>query len=359
VERSIRVAFVAYDFGEYCIRHANALERDGPVMLILPEQLAEPHASLIEPEVDFRPFHRPRLRQPLRQLASVRWILRQIKDFRADVIHFQRGHLWFNFALPFLRRYPLVLTIHDPHHHLGDRGSRNTPQWVMEFGYRRQLKRIVVDELGFADDRVHVVPHVAIGKPPRPEKGTEQPGSILFFGRIWEYKGLDYLIRAQPLINEAVPEAKIVIAGQGEDFQRYERMMVDPDRFVVHNRYVSDDERGTLFQQASVVVLPYVEATQSGVVPVAYTHGKPVVATHTGGLPEAIQDGETGLLVPPRDERALAAAIIRLLKDDGLRRRMGAAGKQHLDTQSSPDRVARQTTEIYRQAIQARTPPAK
>jgi len=359
----IRVALVSYDFGEYCIRHANALQRGGPVMLILPEQLADPHASLIESDVDFRPFDRPRLRQPLRQWVSVRWILRQITDFQPDVIHFQRGHLWFNFALPFLNRYPLVLTIHDPRHHLGDRGSRNTPQWVMDFGHRRadriivhaeQIKQILVDEDGIADDRVHVIPHVAIGNPPRPLDGREQPNLILFFGRIWEYKGLEYLIRAQPLINAKVPEARIVIAGQGEEFRRYERMMVDRDRFIVHNRHIPDDERRRLFQQASVVVLPYVEATQSGVVPVAFTYEKPVVATNTGGLPEAVEHGETGLLVPPRDERALATAIIRLLKDERLRRRMGVAGKRQLYAKCSPEMVARQTAEVYREAIRTR-----
>ena len=76
---------------------------------------------------------------------------------------------------------------------------------------------------------------------------TRNP-TVLFFGRIWEYKGLEYLIRAEPLITAEVPNVKIVIAGEGEDFDRYRRLMVHPERFVVYNEYVSDDVRATLFQ---------------------------------------------------------------------------------------------------------------
>ena len=148
----LRVAFISYDFGEYSIEHANGLLTSGDVMLIIPRELADPHLSLLDPQVDFRPFDKPRLRQPLRQLACIRWIFRQIREFKPDVIHFQRGHLWFNLALPFLKKYSLVVTIHDPRHHIGDLGSQKTPQFIMDFGYRQadhvivhgsQLKKIV------------------------------------------------------------------------------------------------------------------------------------------------------------------------------------------------------------------------
>ena len=140
--------------------------------------------------------------------------------------------------------------------------------------------------------------------------------TVLFFGRIWAYKGLEYLIRAEPLITAEIPDAKIVIAGKGEDFSRYRAMMVHPERFVVHNEFIPDDRRAELFARASVVVLPYVEATQSGVIPVAYTFSKPVVATTVGSIPEMVDDGRTGLLVPPRSEESLAEAIVSLLRDD-------------------------------------------
>ena len=194
----------------------------------------------------------------------------------------------------------------------------------MDFGYRRsdevivhgeQLKQVCVNDLHLPAERVHVIPHITLGNRNAQAHVQEQPNTILFFGRIWEYKGLEYLIKAEPLITARVPDARIVIAGRGEDFDCYRAMMVHPDRFTVYNEYVSDEKRAELFQQASVVALPYTDASQSGVIPVAYTFGKPVVATTVGGLPEAVDEGETGLLVPPRDERALADAILWLLDD--------------------------------------------
>ena len=361
----MKIAFLTYDFGEYSVRHANALMEHADIMLVLPHQLAEPYQAMLNPNVDFRPFDKPRLRQPIRQLARIRWILKQLADYKPDLIHIQSGHLWFNFALPLLkRRYPIVFTIHDPRRHVGDVGSRKTPQSVMDFGYRRadrvivhgmQLKGVVHQAIGIDKDRIHVIPHIALGENAKSAVALPQTEdddrSILFFGRIWEYKGLEYLIRAQPKITARFPDAKIIIGGQGENFQRYRDMMVDVSRFEIHNRWISDGERAQMFERASVVVLPYVEATQSGVVPIAYTHSKPVVATRTGGLPDSVENGKTGLLVPPRNENAIAEAVIRLLEDQDLRQAMGRAGKVKLDDECSPEVVAAQTADVYRRAL--------
>lgn len=356
----MKVAFISYDFGEYCIRLASALARETAVLLLLPHQLAAPHLPKPDQAVNFRPFSKPRFRQPWRQIRRIYTILRQIRNFDPDVIHFQHGHLWFNLALPLLRRYPLVLTIHDPRHHLGDRNAQKTPQMIMDLGYHCadqvivhgcQLKQVTVDKLRIPSEIVHVIPHIVLGDNTVHDQIQEEDHLILFFGRIWEYKGLDYLIRAEPLITAEVPDARIMIAGQGESFARYRRMMVHPERFIVYNEYISHDKRAELFQRASVVALPYVDASQSGVIPIAYTFAKPVVATAVGALPEMVEPGRTGYLVPPCDEGALADAIVRLLRDKELRRQMGANGKRKIDTECSPDAVAQQTLAVYRCAI--------
>ena len=86
---------------------------------------------------------------------------------------FQLGHLWLNLALPLMKRYPLVMTVHDPRHHLGDQGSRNTPQSIMDFGFRRahriivhgqELKRDVARHVQIDQEKIHVIPHIAIGE---------------------------------------------------------------------------------------------------------------------------------------------------------------------------------------------------
>jgi glycosyltransferase involved in cell wall biosynthesis len=362
----MRVALVSHDFGEYCVRLASALCRMADVLLLLPQPVAEPYLSGLDTSVRFQPFDKPRLRQPLRQIRVALDLVGHLRAFDPDVVHLQQGHLWFNGFLPWLRRYPLVLTVHDPRHHLGDKVSSKTPQRIMDFGFRQaaevivhagQSRQTLVRECAIPPEIVHIVPHISLSDAPDQIPVNEEPPTILFFGRIWEYKGLDYLIRAEPLITAEVPDARIVIAGQGEDFSRYRRMMVHADRFTVYNEYVSDQQRSELFRRATVVVLPYTEASQSGVIPLAYAFMKPVVATTVGGLPAMVDNGRTGYLVAPRDERALAAAVVRLLRDEPLRQRMGLNGKRKLDAECAPAVVARQTLDVYHQALTDRGLP--
>jgi glycosyltransferase involved in cell wall biosynthesis len=273
-------------------------------------------------------------------------------------VHVQSSHLWFNLALPLIRDLPLVFTMHDADAHPGDRESGRTPRAVIRFGYRRATELIVhaetvatrAAELGFDRARIHVIPHVALG-PTRQGSWDQGDGcTVLFFGRIWPYKGLEHLVRAQPLINEQIPGARFVIAGRGEDMGRYQALMHDPASFEVIDEYVSTDRRAQLFAQAAVVVLPYVEASQSGVVPLASAFEKPVVASAVGGLPEAVEHDRTGLLVPPGDSRAIADAVVRLLTDPDLARELGVAARRKLERECSADVVAAQTLRVYEAA---------
>jgi len=358
----MKVALLSFAYGEYCVRLANGLAKEAQVLLLLPRRLAEPHLPSLDEAVGREFFHKPRLRQPLWQVRMIWGIVRRIRGYNPDLIHLQQGHLWFNLALPLLRRYPLVVTIHDPRHHVGDREARKTPQMAMDLAHRRAdqvivhggvLKQAVVDRLGIPEARVQVIPMMAVGDGGAQADVQEDGNLVLFFGRIWEYKGLEYLIRAEPLIAAEVPEARIMIAGRGEDLRHYRAMMVHPERFVVRNEYVPDDQVAELFRRASVVVLPYSEATQSGIIPMAYAYGRPVVATKVGALPELVEDGRTGYLVPPRDERALAEAIVRLLRDKGLRERLGANGRRKMEAECSTGVVAQKTLAVYRRAIGA------
>jgi glycosyltransferase involved in cell wall biosynthesis len=363
----LRVALLAFDFPEVCVALANGLSRTADVTLLLPERLLEPVRVEVAAAVALEPFVLPRLRQPLRQAAMCRRIHRTLERVSPDVVHLQQGHLWFNLSLPLLR-VPLVVSIHDVTHHPGDRLSRKTPEAVLRLAWRRadqlivhteRARRVLLERTGIDGGAVHVVPHVAIGLPGERPPADGDGRSVLFFGRIWPYKGLDYLIRAQPLITRRVPDARIVVAGHGEDLARYRALMRDPSRFSVIDEYVPNARRSELFAQAAVVVLPYVEASQSGVVPIAYAFGKPVVVTEVGGLPETVEHGRTGLVVPPRDERALAGAVCELLEQPVLAQEMGAAGRRKLDREWSPARVAERTLPVYGAALRARAGRAR
>jgi starch synthase len=331
--------------------------------LLLPEQEIGSHLAKLHEAVHLFTFQKARLRKPVQQLRMIRTIFREIQDFAPDVVHYQGAHPWFDLAFPLLRRYPLAFTIHDYRTHPGDRISKKTPFWMEMFSrvradelivHSRHVQELVTREWPGCAKKVSVIPHIQIGHEFSSVGIEEEEHLILFFGRIWEYKGLEYLIRAEPWITARVPDARILIAGQGEDFSRYSRMMTHPDRFVLDNDFIPEERVAEYFRRASLVVLPYTEASQSGVIPIAYSAAKPVVATNVGGLPEMVEHGRTGYLVAPRNEVQLADAITRLLLDKELRQQMGASGKRKIEVECSPAVIARKTMDVYLQAIERR-----
>jgi len=167
------------------------------------------------------------------------------------------------------------------------------------------------------------------------------------------HKGQRHLVEAAALVLRQVPDARFVIAGEGELRPALERQIREhhlekhvllvgfrPDVLSFHKAF-------DLFVMSSVS-----EGLGTSILD-AMACGKAVVATHTGGIPEAVVDGETGLLVPPRDDHALADAIARLLKDDTRRARMGAAGQARAQERFSAERMVRDTLAVHEEVVRA------
>jgi glycosyltransferase involved in cell wall biosynthesis len=351
---------IDFTFFAYTVELANALTELCEVTVMLPDRAPAYCAEAIKESVDLHRFHMPRRRHPT-NVFMVYSLFRAIRRIRPDVVHQLAWHPWMTLALPAFPRVPLVTTIHDARRHPGDRESfalcqeRNWRRSEQVIAHADSVKQQVVEEYHLPEDKVQVVPigPYSVYRTWISDEVSEKPGTILFFGRIWGYKGLQHLIQAEPLITQQVPDARIVIAGHGEPFEKYERQMVNRDRFVVHNHYIPDDMVTRLFQEASVVALPYVEASQSAVLSIAYALGKPVVATAVGGIPEVLDHGETGYLVPPSDPPALADAIVKLLQDHALRRKMGRRALEKAETELSWSTAARKTLQVYRRASAA------
>jgi len=141
---------------------------------------------------------------------------------------------------------------------------------------------------------------------------------ILFFGLVRRYKGLMCLIRAMPAVLSKIDATLLIVGEFYDDKSQYLheicRLRIE-DKTVAIDQYVPNEDVGGYFTAADVVALPYVSATQSGVVQIAFGFRKPVITTSVGGLPEAVSDGETGFVTPPEDPAALAEAIVKYFQE--------------------------------------------
>ena len=358
----MRVVLTALHFIDYSVHLANALAKRADTTLVMPRHKCQHMLPAVGDNLDLHLFDMPRVLSP-RSPLTMRRLVKTILRSSPDVVHMQETNPWIDVNAPGLARSAgLVNTVHDVERHPGHRRAKRVP-WIRRLARRSAhriivhgdaLKQAMVEKDGTPAEKIHVIPHgnflhyLTWGDLAVPEDDH----TLLFFGRIWPYKGLEYLIRAEPYISEELPDVKIVIAGEGESFHRYEALIAHPDRFEVHNEFVPRGEAADIFRRASVVVLPYIEASQSGVLAMAYTFGKPVVATDVGSIPEVVEHGQTGLIVPPGDEKALAEAIVSLLKDPDKRRQMGQNAYAKATTDLSWDTIAEKTLRVYQEALQ-------
>ena len=200
-----------------------------------------------------------------------------------------------------------------------------------------------------------IIPHGderIFGEPP-PATDEER---ILFFGDWRKVKGMPLLMAAFDVLAARRPSVRLTIAGRPapQDF--------DPDlvrswaaghgeRVKVMDGYVPIEEVPSVFAEARVVATPYFVGFQSGVVHLAMTMGRAVVATDVGDLGSAVVDGETGLVIPPEDPGVLADALERVVSDPELANRMGVRARQRVLERSGWEKVAERVEEALRFAL--------
>ncbi len=251
--------------------------------------------------------------------ASVSRLRRRLTALDPDVVHVQ----WL--ALPqrdlgWLRELagtrPTIFTAHDL---LGRRPDRRT-LWL---AVCRAVDRVVVHSENGADElaragveraRISVITH-PVFESPGPEPSPPEGTTLLFFGLIRDYKGLDGLLRALAL----VPAARLVVAGDPldpvEPLQALARDLGVAERVEWRLGFVPDVEVPKLLASSAAVVLPYRRADSSGVLALALGHGRPAIVSDVGGLGEMVGRYGAGAVVPPDDPRALAEAVRELLRD--------------------------------------------
>lgn len=272
---------------------------------------------------------------------------------KPDIVHITTPLSGPEFPLYLLHKR-MVLTVHDPFPHSGElsrakerqrkRAFRlvskivilnhlQKGQFIEQYGIRQP---VMTARLGVYDTLRSVSPGPAHEGP-----------YILHFGRISPYKGIEYLCQAMTIVHRTLPDLRCVIAGSGPryfDTDIYEALpYID---FI--NEYITTENLAGLIGGALFCVCPYTDATQSGVVASSFALGKPVLASDVGALSEAVEDGATGCLVPPRDAEALASAIIRMASSPAVLSLMTRELEARFRTGDwSWDAIARKYLEFY------------
>jgi glycosyltransferase involved in cell wall biosynthesis len=365
----LKVACLPTGPDEYAAAVIRALAARADVLVIASPAWAARYGGDLPAAVRIATPPWPRHRDPRNLLLAWR-ILREVRSFAPDVVHFLgESVLWLVLALPWLRRWPLVVTVHEVDFHPGDVQAQTLPMGPIRL-FRRAMDGAIVHGRGQAErlaaggirppGGTHIVPHPVLDRHARlagdaaTSEATPSGPRLLFFGRVMLYKGLAVLLAAGDELIRHHPELRLVVAGTGDELDRLRAELARRPWVEVLDAYVPDSAVAGLFQAADIVVLPYIEASQSGVAALAAGFAKPVVASATGELGELVEATGMGLVVPPGEPRALALAIARLLEDAALRAGCSAAAAAAARGPMSPATVAGLTLEAYATIIARR-----
>ena len=266
--------------------------------------------------------------------------LREARAFKADVIHAQTEILDPRMLLA-ARGAPVVLMVHDPEPHLGA-ATHTFHHGTLQALWRRRADLILVhgERLAKAvrtSRPVRVIPHgmVPHERPlPRPREPV-----VLLFGRLEYYKGVRVMLEAMELVWAKRPDVRLVVAGEGPEVGH---VPTDDPRIEFHRGYVPEAEVETLYARASLVALPYLEGSQSGVGLLALARGVPLVVTDVGDLPDLVPD-ET-FVARPGDPQSLAGTLLAHLDHDDAFR---AEALESSRAKFGWDAVARRALQLY------------
>jgi len=316
-------------------------------------------------------FYRAALGAPAGMMRTASKLLQHVPDMlryrraarTADVVHFQwlavqhlDGHLLPPRRTGDGRRRPLVLTAHDvlpreprPGQLAAQRRLYDRFDAIVVHSEHGRAR--LVEELGVDGDRVHVIPHGVLTHlaPAReaPDFQTKRP-VVLMFGLMRPYKGIDVLLDAwRGGAGEApVQNAELWIAGMPKmDISTLRANAPANVRF--EPRFIGDEELPAYFERADLVVLPYLEADQSGVLFTALAFGKPLLLSDVGGFPEMADTG-AARVAPAGDARALGRALRELLGDTATLTEMCVRARAAAHGRYSWDQIALQTLALYR-----------
>jgi glycosyltransferase involved in cell wall biosynthesis len=290
-------------------------------------------------------------------------IWRHCRRHRYDVIHvhWPMPLALLGWAAQRARRAPLVSTFYGVELRWV-KGSLRALKWLVRWAARRSDRVVAISTYTAAELReladvpIEVIPYTTSLPRPAPavSASLDVPPKVLFVGRLVERKGVTHLIEAVSRLRDR--SVRLVIVGDGPERPKLEdaaRRLGIPDRVEFRGK-VPASELQAAYARARAFVLPAVldargDTEGLGVVLLeAMNHAAPVIASRVGGIPDIVEDGVSGLLVPPGDVAALAAGLQRVLDSPDLARRLGEAGRRRLHERFSWEAITARWEAVYR-----------
>jgi glycosyltransferase involved in cell wall biosynthesis len=336
----VKVSIVANGFQEdYTLNLINALARQDLQVDFIGSNIYD--SKLIDDKINFLNV-RKEDRAGAHPLKKAFWVLQYFLWYlvylireKNNIIHIQwlRFYVVDGIVFPLLARmlgHRVVYTAHDVLPHSRD---NKRIRFVFKLIYRVQnsliahtgyIKSRIQTEFGIKPEKISVIKHgvYVLSEKERMDFSSSKLGLslpkdefvLLFFGIITEYKGLDLLAESMKnLQNESARKVRLIVAGRVQSGYEDEMVHLQAEKLgdgvSYLLRHISNEEVNLLFGAADATVLPYREASQSGVMFMSYAHGVPVIAPDLGGFPDDVKEGRTGLLFEPNNADSLQQVI--------------------------------------------------
>ena len=323
----------------------------------------------------------PKLEKFLPGLAWSRFVAKTIsaldKEFRFDIIEFPN---WEGVGFVYLLkrgRKPVAVRVHTPYFETLsiDSGEKNISWgdrficWLEEQSCRKAdtlvsstvcHQNLIVNQYHLNAGQIKILPlGIDLQGPEITTHTSNGMINVLYVSRLEKRKGTLTLLNAIPRIAEEIKNVRFTIIGRDRPHAPDNRLYKEffeaehpgqKDR-VNFLGFISSEELERHYQKSDVFVVPSVYESFGLIYVEAMKYGKPVIGCWAGGIPEVIDEGKTGFLVEPNDEQGLAEKVITLLKDEGLRRQMGAQARRHCEEKFSRQRMASDTARHYADTI--------
>lgn len=297
----------------------------------------------------------------LNVLATRRRFFHYLRDNRIQVVDSTMGHLWSRFTVPAVLKSGAMLlnTVHDAVLHPGEQGGLKS--WFYQpfkaahayIALSNYVGQQLSDVYAIAPDKISVIPLGPLSDPvtqiPVGPSGAG-PLRLLFFGRILRYKGLERLIEAYGILRAEGQQVSLQITGSGDMRDVIAAVTALPD-ITVNNKWVPEDKMESVFSGTDVIVLPYLESSQSGVIASAFATGVPAIGTPIGGLPEQITHGVNGLVAADTSPAALACEIRKLAGDGALLAKLRDGAIRTAQQQFSWDKISDEILVLSRNCL--------